>query len=393
VAFSPDGQRLASASQDRTVKLWEVASGKELLALEGHTGGVYSVVFNPDGQHLASASGDRTVKLWEAASGKELLTLKGHSSYVTSVAFSPDGQRLASGSGDQKVKLWETSSGKEHLTLKGHTTRVYSVAFSPDGRRLASASGDRTVKLWETVSGKELLTLKGHSSYVTSVAFSPDGQRLASASGDRTVRIWETVRMPPEIRRQRALREQAFDLVESHYATRWRSAEVIQTVRDKPGLPAALRQAALTVAAQYHPGLPTLNAKSWAVVRRAGAAAEAYRHALEQAEETCRLEPQNGAYVNTLGVAQYRVGQYSAAVETLTRSEKLNATAANGSRPADLAFLAMAQYQLGHKEQAQATLARLREALTKSRWATNAESTAFLREAETLIEGAPATTK
>jgi tetratricopeptide (TPR) repeat protein len=112
-----------------------------------------------------------------------------------------------------------------------------------------------------------------------------------------------------------------------------------------------------------------------------------------QAEEACRLEPQNGNYINTLGVAQYRLGQYQAAVETLARSEKLDTTLKDGPHPADLAFLAMAQYQLGHKEQAQATLARLREALTKPRWAKDAESAAFLGEATTLIEAKPATQK
>src|SRR5262249_40460727 len=104
---------------------------------------------SPDGQRLASASSDQTVKLWETATGKELLTLKGHTSGVSSVAFSPDGQRLASTSWDQTVKLWETATLKALLPLKRHTSGVSRVAFSPDGQRLASASYDQTVKLWE----------------------------------------------------------------------------------------------------------------------------------------------------------------------------------------------------------------------------------------------------
>ncbi|MCI0464808.1 MAG: serine/threonine protein kinase, partial [Gemmataceae bacterium] len=189
VAFSPDGRRLASASEDRTVKLWETATGKELRTFQGHTGPVVNVTFSPEGQRLASASSDQTVKLWETATGKELRTLKGQTSRVTSVAFgsgvtsvafSPDGQRLAAAG--ETVRLWETATGKELLTLQGDPWPVLSVAFSLDGQRLASGSGDRTVKLWEAATGKELRTLQGHTGPVRSVAFSPDGLRLASAS-------------------------------------------------------------------------------------------------------------------------------------------------------------------------------------------------------------------
>jgi WD40 repeat protein/serine/threonine protein kinase len=385
VAFSPDGQRLASAIADRTVTLWEVASGKELLTLLGHTTRVNSVVFSPEGQHLASGGEDGTVKLWDVATGTERLIFNGHTGPVRSVAFSPDGQLLASASNDRTVKLWDVATGTERLAFKGHTDSVHAVAFSPDGRRLAAGSSDRTVKLWDVVTGKELLTLKGHSRMVCSVAFSPDGQCLASAD-DRTVRIWETVRVSSEIRQERALRERAFDLVESLYTTGWRQADVLQEIRDHRLIDPALRQAALALAAQYRPDLASLNTKSWLVVYKPGGNADVYRLALQQAEELCRLEPQNGMYLNTLGVAQYRAGHYEAAAETLARSEKLNTTPADGSRPGDLAFLAMAQYQLGCKEQAQATLARLREALTKPRWAKDVGSAAFLREAEALIE-------
>jgi WD40 repeat protein/tetratricopeptide (TPR) repeat protein len=196
VAFSPDGQRLASASADETVKLWEVSSGRELLTLRGHTNYVTGVAFSPDGLRLASASADGTVKVWDAVSGRELLTLRRLVMGVTGVAFSPDGQRLASGSyGD--VQLWEVSSGRELLTLRGHTSRVRSVAFSPDGQRLASATSDYDgrkpgeVKVWDAVRGRELLTLRGHTLGVTCVVFSADGQRLASASDDQTVKLWE----------------------------------------------------------------------------------------------------------------------------------------------------------------------------------------------------------
>jgi WD40 repeat protein len=186
VVFSPDGQTLASASGDGTVKLWTL-EGEELHTLTGHSDQVYHVVFSPDGQTLASASGDGTVKLW-TLEGEELHTLTGHSSWVSQVVFSPDGQTLASASGDGTVKLW-TLEGEELHTLTGHSSWVSQVVFSPDGQTLASASEDGTVKLW-TLEGEELHTLTGHSAEVSHVVFSPDGQTLASASEDGTVKLW-----------------------------------------------------------------------------------------------------------------------------------------------------------------------------------------------------------
>ena len=192
VALSPDGKRLASASDDQTVKVWDATSGQELLTLKGHTNRVIAVAFSPDGKRLASASGDGTVKVWDTMTGQETLWFKGHTNGVNAVAFSPDGKRLASASEDQMVKVWDASSGQEMLTLKGHEEDVYCVAFSPDGKRLASAGVDQTVRVWDGTTGQELLTLKGHTNWVTSVAFSPDGKRLASAGWQQTVKVWDT---------------------------------------------------------------------------------------------------------------------------------------------------------------------------------------------------------
>ncbi|KAK4441876.1 hypothetical protein QBC34DRAFT_458153, partial [Podospora aff. communis PSN243] len=192
VAFSPDGQQLASGSGDQTIKIWDTTSGQCLQTLEGHSSWVSSVTFSPDGQQLASGSGDQTIKIWDTTSGQCLQTLEGHSNSVWSVTFSPDGQQLASGSGDQTIKIWDTTSGQCLQTLEGHSYSVSSVTFSPDGQQLASGSYDKTIKIWDTASGQCLQTLEGHSSWVLSVAFSPDGQQLASGSYDKTIKIWDT---------------------------------------------------------------------------------------------------------------------------------------------------------------------------------------------------------
>ncbi|NEO39847.1 MAG: hypothetical protein F6J90_27345 [Moorea sp. SIOASIH] len=186
VTFSPDGQTIASASDDNTVKLWNL-QGKHLHTLTGHSEDVNSVAFSYDGMTIASGSSDNTVKLWNLQ-GKHLHTLTGHSEDVISVTFRPDGMTIASGSFDNTVKLWNLQ-GKPLHTLKGHSAPVISVTFRPDGMTIASGSYDNTVKLWNP-QGKPLHTLKGHSAPVTSVAFSRDGMTIASGSHDNTVKLW-----------------------------------------------------------------------------------------------------------------------------------------------------------------------------------------------------------
>ncbi|QYX30792.1 trypsin-like peptidase domain-containing protein [Sphaerospermopsis torques-reginae] len=190
IAFSPDGKTLASGSNDETIKLWHIATGTENISFQGSFFSVYSVTFSPNGKILASGSSDGTIKLWDVSTTNEILTLSGHTTKVSAVAFSPDGKILASGSSDNTIKLWNIDTGTEIRTLTGHSNRVNSVAFSLKERILASGSDDNTIKLWNIDTGTEIRTLTGHSNRVGSVAFSPHGRILASGSDDNTIKLW-----------------------------------------------------------------------------------------------------------------------------------------------------------------------------------------------------------
>ena len=192
--LSPDGKILATADERSNIALWDSASGQMLHTWTAHTGRINALLFSPDGVRLASASDDYKVKTWNVldVKGQQLLATFELPSEVTSIAFSPDGTILATGHNNGAVKLWDADSKQELLTLRGHAHTVWSVAFSPDGKRIATASQDGTGRIWDAANGQEVFILAGHNNAVTSVAFSPDGKRIATASRDGAVKLWDS---------------------------------------------------------------------------------------------------------------------------------------------------------------------------------------------------------
>jgi WD40 repeat protein/serine/threonine protein kinase/class 3 adenylate cyclase len=196
VDFSPDGKRYATlgdrrtSNDPRTAKIWDAETGLEILTL--NISRLFFLVFSPDGKRVATASENATATIWDVETGRALVTLKDYGCPLESVAFSPDGKRLATASRSdaQAARLWDAETGRELVTLKGHTGSVWSVVFSPDGKRLATASNDGTAKIWDAGTGRELVTLKGDT---PTVHFSPDGKRLATAGDDGTAIIWNAL--------------------------------------------------------------------------------------------------------------------------------------------------------------------------------------------------------
>jgi WD40 repeat protein len=196
VAVTPDGKRAVSASTDKTLKVWDLETGRVLNTLEGHSGGVLGVAVTPDGKRAVSAAScDNTLKIWDLETGCVLDTLEGHVYSVAGVAVTADGKRAVSASWDSTLKVWDVETGRELRTLRAYPGSVADVAVTLDGKRAVSASDGvdsaSTLKVWNLETGSTLATLEGHSDGVLGVAVSPDGKRAVSASRDRTLRVWD----------------------------------------------------------------------------------------------------------------------------------------------------------------------------------------------------------
>ncbi|MDJ0517631.1 MAG: peptidase C14 [Trichodesmium sp. MO_231.B1] len=187
IAFSPDDKTITTRSEDRVARLWDAATGNAIGTLPHHSG-VNAVAYSPNGKIIATASNDNTVRLWDTTTGNAISTLV-HYFPVNALAFSPDGTAIATASDDKITRFWDTATGKEFATLN-YKARVHTLVFSADGKRIATASDDNTVRLWDTRTCKEITTLK-HKDKIVTLAFSPDSKTIVTASDNNTARLWD----------------------------------------------------------------------------------------------------------------------------------------------------------------------------------------------------------
>jgi WD40 repeat protein len=191
VAWSPDGARIATASDDNIVTVWQADSGKKVVSLGGHQSSILDLAWSPGGDRLATASFDGTAKVWDVDKAAAVTTFSGHSDKLWSIGWSPDGSKIATSSSDGTAKVWIAVSGSEILTLGGHQGAVLTVAWAPEGDRLATGGEDFVAIVWEARTGIRQATLMAHQGAVRGVAWSPDGVKLATCSEDTTVMVWQ----------------------------------------------------------------------------------------------------------------------------------------------------------------------------------------------------------
>lgn len=202
LAFAPDGTRMASAGNDRTVRIWDIGAGAPIATL-AHTHAVTAVAYAPDGRILATTSVDGVLRLWDAARGELLQAFPVSEYALYGLAYSPDGQRVAAAGKDRTVYVWHAARGAIERKLEGARGEIYALAYAPDGRAVAAASTDRTIRLWDVATGAELTAFAGYREAVLALAFSPDGKWLAAGDAQPAVRLWD--------RRERAVRQTLTD--------------------------------------------------------------------------------------------------------------------------------------------------------------------------------------
>ena len=196
VAFSPDGKLLAAGggepAQKGEVKIWNVASGNEVITFNGHSDAVYAIAFSPDGKVLATSSYDKMIQLWDVATGKPLKTLKDHIDAVYSLVFTPDGKRLISAAADRTVKVWDIATGVRLFTMSEPTDGINSIALDPQGKQLVAVGQDKSIRIWTLGDKAATLTntVIAHEDAILRVAWSPDGKRIASTSADKVVKVF-----------------------------------------------------------------------------------------------------------------------------------------------------------------------------------------------------------
>jgi WD40 repeat protein/serine/threonine protein kinase len=449
VAFSPDVKLVASAAFDREIKLWDPLTGREIRTLKGHERGVNALAFRPDGRVVASTSqtdfNTGEIILWDVATGAKIKSARVDGGPISRLSFSPDSTRLATTHGDGSVRLWDSTMRRELQALRGHDGYVQSVTFSPDGHRLATAGHDGTVKVWDTVLCQELLTLRGHQGAVVAIAFRWDGRQLASAGDDGVVKIWDARPISPADREYKeaqavvqnlfksrdsggqslsaqtilnviqstptlgeGARRQALGLAEVFTSARTRreadaavqrgvqagllEQELMDALRADATLTPDARGEALQIVERYpaHPRAQWLWESSRHIAEDFGTSRAACDRALAQADAACRLAPNRADYLSTLGLAQFRAGRDSEAVETLSDTIRLRGKP-HWLSLADLALVAVARQRLGQVERARKGAQEIQNLLKETPGCAQASPQSVLfrelrKQVESLIE-------
>jgi tetratricopeptide (TPR) repeat protein len=370
VSFSPDGTRIVTGSEDNTANVWDARTGTALIELKGHRHWVGSVSFSPDGTRIITGSWDSTAKVWDARTGTALIELKGHTGEVSSVSFSRDGTRIVTGSRDQTAKIWDARPGKE---LIAPATRPRQVSLS--GGPAANPVGDSAELVSAQPDAEELSYLR----LVMQPNYERYGERYdaARAANDEFAAGFYLNLLPPPDR----ARHQAKAIVAPLFARLLLRDAVLAALKAQPPADPEVQAVCLELAGAWVESDTECNSVAWSLVREPGQPEAIYRRALDLAKAACRLQPDNGSYLNTVGVAQYRFGLVAEALATLPRSNDLN----QEKEPADLAFLALAQSRLGQSQNARSTLDRLREMMKNRDQAKYQDVQALLREAETIV--------
>lgn len=415
VRFSPDGWRVVTGSADATVRIWDAEIGVEIVALEGHERGITDARFGPDGKSLATSSFDGTARTWDALTGTAQVQIVGHEGAVTTVDFSSDGSLVVTASVDGTARIWERESGELRIVFRGHGGPVRSALFSPDDRLVLTVCDDGLVRLFDAAEGSETAVLKGHEGPVLTADFSADGESVLTSSADGTARIWDVVsavasdaddystgnlldvakdRMPRELTLQEKKKysvwkpgeAQAAEIVEALFEELTFTIDVTARLESDRSLTDLVRDRAICFVRERPDDPGHLDRAAWEIVKSPGCPAASCSTAIRYAEAACSLDPGNGFYLNTLGIAQYRAGRHAQALTTLLESDRINSEEVEGGVPHDVAFIAMAHHRLGQAAEAQAALERVRTMMEAPDWAANERSRPYLEEAEALID-------
>jgi WD40 repeat protein len=387
LALRRDGAQIVSARADRTITLWDVDTGEPLTRLAGQDEAVVALAFSPDGKRIVSSDPSGTLTLWDTATGQTIHVFQGPESIGKPMEFDPTGHSLATTDSEYSIHLYDPDTGELLGTFVGHKGKITCIAFSPDGQRLVSSSVDGTIRLWDGSTGEELLTLHPHAGSAWVVAFSPDGSRIVSAGADGTLKLWETTRAPHALSARRRVVAQAQRQVAALYDTLGLARDVLARLEQDQGLDDAVREEAVRLVRCRGDNPLALNNRSWTIVESPNRSPGEYEFALSLAEAACVAAPGNATYLNTLGVAQYRFGQYEAALDSLRRSEAIFINSGIGSDPTNLAVIAMAEYGLGNAGQARVALEQARRLLYKGGQNNPTAAVSVFHEAELLIWG------